>query len=625
MKLIKKLTLISVFSYLTACSTGFGFNKETNDSNTESQHISQDESQAKPKPKLKDFDQQKDTLFDLMVAEVAAQRNQFNITLLNYIQQAHMTRDPEVIKRAINAAQYTKDIEAIKEMALLWSEVEPDNIPPHQLLSFQHFYSKEYPAAVEELEKILKLGGDPRLDTLALSSQSLSEEEKREIIALFQDMQTRYPDYFLLPYSIALLHKQLKEDDLALSALEPVFKKAPEFSPASTLKTNILYDQGKLKEALEFAEKAFDKFPSDHNLGRLLASMLVENKELDKAEKVFKSLIKQYPQAPSLKLSLGLVKLESHKVDEAEEIFQELLDAGQHPNEAHFYLGRIADQAKNIEDAIGHYREIKESPNYETAIERVSLLLAQQQKIDEMQNYLSELRATDEKRRKMLWLLEVKILSLVHDKEKMMDSLNQAIEDFPEDDQLLYARAMNLDAENNLPAMEADLRKILETKPDNAVALNALGYTLADKTDRLSEAFLLIQKAHTLEPENPAILDSMGWVLFKLHKREEALIYLLKAFQGYQDGEVAAHLGEVLWSLNQRTEAFEVWFNVLHKQPEHPILLETIERLAPDALKQFKEGPKTTDNSNSQNDDSTSPQAIENNETPSANSTDAAQ
>tara|TARA_R110001592_G_scaffold363380_1_gene686558 strand:- start:1198 stop:3042 length:1845 start_codon:yes stop_codon:yes gene_type:complete len=581
LKLIRHLSIISVFTYLTACSTGFGLHS---DSTSTSQEQALNQTADLTKPKLKDFDLEKDTLFDLMVAEVAAQRNQFNITLLNYIQQAHMTRDPEIIKRAINAAQYIKDIEAIKEMALLWSDIEPENISAHQLLAFQYFYSKDYAASVEELEKILKLDGDPRLDTLAIGSQSLPEEEKREILTLFKDLYKTYPKHYLLPYSISFLHRQLKEFDESLIALQPVFKLAPEFSGASVLKTNVLYDQGKLKEGIAFASEAFDKHSNDHNLGRLYASMLVEDKQLDEAEDVFQTLIDQYPKAPSLSLSLGLVKLENNKTEEAKIVFQELLDAGLHPNETHFYLGRIADQKKQYDEAIAHYKQIKESSNYDAAIERTSFLLAQQNKIEEMITYLAELRSKDEKRKKMLWLLEVKLLSLAQAKEKMMDSLNKAITEFPEDDQLLYARAMNLDAQNNLADMETDLRKILEHKPDNAIALNALGYTLADKTDRLQEAFLLIQKAHILEPENPAILDSLGWVLFKLHKKEDALIYLLKAFQSYQDGEVAAHLGEVLWSLNQKTESLEVWLNVLQKYPDHPILLETIQRLAPEAL-----------------------------------------
>tara|TARA_R110002072_G_scaffold301462_2_gene481256 strand:+ start:16418 stop:18253 length:1836 start_codon:yes stop_codon:yes gene_type:complete len=589
LNLIKRLSIISIVTYLTACSTGFGLNAAKN--NDQDQTNIQPQT---PKPVFKDFDLNKDTLFDLMVAEVAAQRNQFNITLLNYLQQAHMTRDTEVIKRAINAAQYIKDVEAIKEMALLWSDVEPENLAAHQLLAFQYFYSKDYQASIEELEKILELEGDPRLDTFAIGSQALPEEEKREILTLFSGLYEKYPSYYLLPYSIAFLHRQLKEYDEALTVLQPTFSMAPEFSGSSVLKTNILYDQGKLKDAIAFASTAFDTYPDDHNLGRLYASMLVEDKQLDEAEDVFQSLIDRYPQAPSLRLSLGLVKLENNKTNDAKLIFNKLLDDKLHPNEAHFYLGRIAEQEKDIDSAIAHYQQIQESQNYGASIERVSFLLAQQNKIEQMMSYLSDLRAKDEARKKTLWLLEVKLLSLTQAKDKMMSSLNAAILDFPNDDQFLYARAMNLDAQDDLKGMEADLRKILEHKPDNPIALNALGYTLADKTNRLQEAFQLIQKAHVLEPENPAILDSLGWVLFKLNQHEEALIFLLKAFQGYQDGEVAAHLGEVLWSLNQKTEALEVWVNVLRKTPRHPVLRETINRLAPEVLNELDNPTKAT-------------------------------
>ena len=586
MKLIKHLSLITLLAFLSACSTGFGFLSSKEDSNSASsveQAAIKAEKESK-KPKIKDFDLSQDTLFDLMVAEIAAQRNQFTITLLNYIQQAHMTRDPDIIKRAINAAQYTKDIEAIKEMALLWAEVEPDNLSAHQLLAYQYFYAKDYVTAVEQLEKILVLGGDPRIDSLALGSHSLPEAERREILDLFQQLYTRHPKHYQLPYSIAFMHKLLKEFDQGLLALEPVFELAPNYSPASVLKTNLLYEVGKLDEAIKFADNAFDKFPDDHNLGRLYASLLVETKQLDAAEDVFKSLIKQYPQAPSLKLSLGLVMLENNKIEPAKVILSELLAENLHSNEVHFYLGRIADQQKKINEAIDHYKKIKDSPNYDAAIERISFLLAQEDKIDEMINYLTELREKEPNKLKMLWLLEVKLLSLTKNKELMNESLDQAIQDLPDDGQLLYARAMNREAEGDLAGMETDLKKILDLTPDHAVALNALGYTLADKTDRLKEAFELIQKALSLEPDNPAIQDSMGWVLYKLEQPKEALYFLLKAFQGYQDGEVAAHLGEVLLSLNQKTEAYEIWGTVLNKYPDHPVLLETVKRLAPELL-----------------------------------------
>lgn len=585
MKHLHPLILIVIVTFLSACSTGFGLlpsksdPQEDNSADASAKEIS--------KPRLKDFDPEKDTLFDLMVAEIAGQRDQLNITLLNYIQQAHMTRDPEVIKRAINAAQYTKDIEAIKEMAFLWAEAEPDNASPHQLLAYQYFYAKDYAAAAKKLDTILALDEDARIDALALGSQSLPEADKREILKHFQALFERYPENHQLPYGIAFMHKQLNEFELGLQALEPIFKLAPKYSAASVLKTNLLYETGKRQEAIKFAGTAFKKFPGDHNLGRIYASMLVENKQFNEAESVFKSLIDRYPQASSLKLSLGLVMLENNKINQAKDVFYELLKDDLHPNEVNFYLGRIADQENHIDQAIAHYMKIEESTNYDTAIERASFLLTQQNKVNEMIDYLSSLREQDPGRLKKLWLLELKLLSMSKNKERLKSSLDQAIEAFPEEDQFLYARAMNRESEGNLAGMEEDLRIILEIKPDHAVALNALGYTLADKTDRYQEAFTLIDKALNLDPDNPAIQDSMGWVLFKLNKREEALYFLLKAFQSYQDGEVAAHLGEVLLSLNQKTEAYNIWSNVLAKYPAHPVLLDTIQRLAPELLEQL--------------------------------------
>ncbi len=613
MKLIKYFSLLTFVCLLSACANGLGFLSATQNSDSATQTQEKQASDKPQKPKLKDFDLSKDTLFDLMVAEIAAQRNQFTITLLNYIQQAHMTRDPDVIKRAINAAQYMKDIEAIKEMALLWSDVEPDNVSALQLLAYQYFYAKDYPAALEQLEKILSLGGEPRIDSLALGAQTVNEEEQREILGLFQQLYQRYPKHYPLPYSIAFMHKLLKEYELGLAALEPVFELAPSFSAASVLKINLLYELKKVEEATSFAKKAFKKFPSDHNLGRLYASLLVETKQLDEAEKVFKQLIETYPQAPSLKLSLGLVMFENKKIEPAKEILNSLLVEGHHPNEVHFYLGRMADQQKKINEAISHYKKIQEGPNLDAAIERISFFLAQKEKTEEMIAYLTEMRDKFPEKKRMLWLLEVKLLSLAKQKTQMNTSLDNAIAAFPDDEQLRYARAMNREADDDLPGMEADLRIILEQDPDHAIALNALGYTLADRTDRYTEAFQLIQKALSLEPNNPAIQDSMGWILFKLNKPEEALYFLLKAFQGYQDGEVAAHLGEVLLSLNQKTEAYEIWSNVLEKYPEHPVLIETITRLAPDILEQRKKQAEADQASAQENPDEnhepTAPQA----------------
>ncbi len=575
-----RLILVCTFFTLTACGTGY-LKPNSSDVITENNQNTK-ATPSKDITKLRDFNLNKDTLYDLIVAEVAAQRNQFNITLVNYILQARITRDPEIIKRAINAAQLLKDVQAIQEMALLWIDVDEKSIPAHQLLAFQYTLQKNYQDAIAQIEVVLNLGGEARVDSLAIGSQQLPENDRLEILELYKELYSRHPENNEIGYSLALVQRNLKQFNEAQETLNPILNRNPEFEAAIVLKVNLLYDLDLLKEALELADDQYDNFPANHNLGRLFASMLIEDKQLDKAESVFEDLVALYPQAPSLKLSYALVMLENDKVDPAKITLLELLDAGVHQNEANFYLGRIADLNKNFPNAIKHYQQVKRSSHFEAALERSSFLLAKEEgKIDEAIDYLNGLRTLQPDLSLKLWLLQFKLLSTLQEEDRALKTLDLAIIEFPKDEQLLYARAMNREMHNDLTGMESDLRIIIENNPNHAVALNALGYTLANRTDRLEESFTLIKAALTLKPDNPMILDSMGWVLFKLEKQEEALIFLLKAFQTYPDGEVAAHLGEVLWALGKQNEAQAIWHQSLQKNPKHTALIKTIERFLP--------------------------------------------
>jgi len=577
-----QLILISTFLALTACT---GFLKTNTSDQTSSETQSASTNSTQEPTKVRDFNLEKDTLYDLIVAEIAAQRNQFNVTLVNYILQARITRDPEIIKRAINAAQLLKDIQAIQEMALLWVDVDPKSIPAHQLLAFHYTLQKNYSDALLETEIVLNLGGEARVDSLAVGSKRLPEVDQLEILALYKALYERHAKNIEIGYSLALVQKNLKQLEDALSILNPIVKLNSEFEAAIILKINIIYDQGNLKEALALADDAYDNFPKNHNIGRLYASMLIENKQLERAESVFKDLAELYPEAPSLKLSYALVMLETKKVEPAKEILLELLNAGVHQNEANFYLGRIADLNKDNPSAIKYYQQVKQSIHFEPALERSSFLLAKEEgKIDEAIKHLEALRTQQPNITLSLWLLQFKLLSTIDEEERALTTLDSAIKEYPADEQLLYARAMIRETHNDLVGMESDLRTIIQNNPQHAVALNALGYTLANRTDRLEEAFLLTKAALTLKPENAMILDSMGWVLFKLNQKEEALIFLLKAYQTFPDGEVAAHLGEVLWNLDKKDEAQEIWQQSLQKNPKNKALIDTIKRLIPQVI-----------------------------------------
>ena len=593
MNTLTRLILISTFFTLTACAGLFKTN--TPDATRSEKPIASISTTAEP-IKVRDFNLEKDTLYDLIVAEVAAQRNQFNITLVNYILQARITRDPEIIKRAINAAQLLKDIQAIQEMALLWVDVDPKSIPAHQLLAFHYTLQKNYSDALLETEIVLDLGGEARVDSLAVGSKQLPEADRLEILSLYNKLYNRHPENNEIGYSLALVQRNLKQLNEALNTLNPILVRDDTFEAAIILKINILYDQGHLTEALALADEGYDDYPNNHNLGRLYASMLIDDKQLEKAEVVFKDLAELYPQAPSLKLSYALVMLENQKIEPAREILLELLNSGAHPNEANFYLGRISDLNKDHSSAIKYYQQVKQSVHFEPALERSSFLLAKEEgKVDEAIEHLNALRMTKPDLALNLWLLQFKLLSTIEDEERGLATLDSAIEEFPTDERLLYARAMIREAHDDLAGMESDLRTIIQNNPQHAVALNALGYTLANRTNRLEEAFTLTKAALALKPENPMILDSMGWVLFKLDKKKEALLLLLKAFQTFPDGEVAAHLGEVLWALDQKDEAQAIWQQSLQKSPNNKALLDTINRFAPQMINNTTQ-PNETNN-----------------------------
>lgn len=579
LKSIRFTLFFSFFLTISGCAA-FKQNPQTTEEKTDTTESSADQKEIE----YGNFSAEQDTLYDLLVAELASQRKQFDITLVNYIHQAQVTRDPAVIIRAINAAQIANDSEAIKELAILWLENEPDNIGAHQILAYQYSVEKAFPEAMEQITKILELGGTTSVEALAISSSQATENEKQQLLELYTELVEKFPKRWEVRYSLALVQRNLSQCDAAIENLDQVIEIQPSFQQAAIVKANCLNESGKKEQALSYSEESFDKFPQNNAIGRLYASLLIEQDRTEDAEQVFAELVTYYPDSPSLKLSLALLMLENQKTEESQEIFTELTRVQSHQSDAYYYLGRIAEQQEKIDLAIDYYQQVSPGTHYNAAIERIIYLLATNDQLDKALEKLAILRQEQPNNAAKLWLIEYSLMKELDEQEQASDTLTAAIEAFPDNEQLLYARAMELDQKGNLKAMEADLRKIIAQNPQNAVALNALGYTLADKTDRLQEALQLITAALSLRPDNPAIQDSMGWTLFKLGEKEKALQLLGAAYLNYPDGEVAAHLGEVLWSLGKEDDAKQVWRNSLRQQPDHPILIKTLQRLAPELL-----------------------------------------
>jgi tetratricopeptide (TPR) repeat protein len=243
------------------------------------------------------------------------------------------------------------------------------------------------------------------------------------------------------------------------------------------------------------------------------------------------------------------------------------------------WKGRIAEDNNDPEDAIVNYMEVGVGPEYLAANSRIGVILVEQEQLDRSHTWFEEQRKRIPQLSEQLYGLEADILTRANATKESMKLLNQALKEMPSSTSLRYARAMLSEQLDDLESMEKDLRILLAADPDNATALNALGYTLADRTTRYAEALELVSRALALQPNEPAILDSMGWVLFRNGQYDESVVYLSRAYAEFPDAEVAAHLGEVLWAKGDTEDAIAIWQAALLRDPEHPTLLKTLRKL----------------------------------------------
>lgn len=564
---------------LSGCAsiTGSGNSPVVDETTTSESQKNTTQDTSKPPIEYADFEPE--TLYLLLSAEIAAQRGRYDVTLVNYLRAAKQSKDEKVIERAMRIAQSLNGDNAQMQLAELWLEIDPDNLQALRISAIQSVKRNELEAALGYMEQILDQGGDADFDSLAAMAGNLPSEQQHELLALYEKLASRHPGTPELEYSIALLLKITGDPEAGLKRLEPLLADEPNFQPAIILKGDLLYQTDRIDEALEHLLVNTRRFPASRQMGTLYGRMLISEGELQAAQDEFSRLVKRYPDNPGLRLSHALVALENGQLELAKEELTQLIEQGHHTSEASYYLGRIEDEAGNTEQAIGYYRSVEQGTYYFPALARASALMTAEGKLDEALENIRSMRNANPKQADKFWLLEVNLLLDQSLQQEALEAASGALEEYPENLQIRYARAMLFDAMEQPANAETDLRHIVENDPDNAVALNALGYILTAQTDRLKEARGYIEQALTLDPENPAILDSMGWVLLQEGQIEPALNYLSRAWAAYPDPEVAAHYGEALWMSGAEEQAQIIWKEGLEQEADHTVLRETIDRL----------------------------------------------
>jgi len=520
-----------------------------------------------------------ETLYALLVAELAGSRERYDIALGNYMQQAHKTRDPGIAARATHIARYLNARQAALNSALLWVELDSADMEAHFISASELAQAGRLNEAFDHSLLLLAEGSRaPIFPAIAARAVKATDTQREQLLARFVELQLQHPKNADLLISLGLLYQQQHQLTLALEATSAALKLDDSLIPAAILEAKLLSAMKRPAQALARLDTLLLHHPDNKRL-RLQYARLLANSDLKKAQAQFKILVEKSPDDPELIFSLALISNERGLIAEAESYFNKLLEHPKHGSSAHYYLGRIMEKRENYEQALLHYVKVQPGPDFMPALLQSTDIMVRAKRLDLAHERLKNARKSFPSQAERFYLLEAEVLSKHMHLEPARSLLSQGLSQFPTSTQLLYSRAMVNEQLNLMQQLEGDLRSILKYDPNNATALNALGYTLADRTDRIAEAYQLISQALQINPDDPAIIDSMGWVQYRMGNLEESLLRLRQAMQAFPDHEIAAHLGEVLWANEQRDEAKRIWRQGLQLTPKSRIIRAVMLRL----------------------------------------------
>lgn len=524
-----------------------------------------------------------DLMFKLLVAEFAAQEGQLRLSADAYLRSAEETRDPQLAHRATQAAVYAHDFDTALAAATLWVELAPNEIDAQQSLAALLIRSGQGDKAMSHLRKILALTPPEERDQsfLLMAKQLAHSSNPVQALQQMQELTAKYRDNAQALYAEAWLANQLGKNETARERLQQVLKKDPKNSEALILQARVMHALGHDDKAVESLRRALALDPENDRMRLTYARMLIDTKKLKEARKEFRTLNQRLPDNSDVIYALGLLAMEAGESDDAEPYFMDLLRLHEREDEARFSLGQLAQQRKQPEDAIKWFQSVPQGERYMEAQVHAAQLIAETKNVEQAIAYLRSLKLTTAEDKIQRYQAEAQLLASAMRLNDAMVIYDEALTHYQDNAELLYARALIAESIGRIDLLERDLKRILHKDPKNVQALNALGYTLADRTDRHEEAFNYIKQAYELRSDDPAILDSMGWGLYHLGRLKEALEYLRRASGMLQDGEIAAHLGEVLWVSGQKQEAKKIWNDALKLEPEHRLLKETMQRLNP--------------------------------------------
>lgn len=558
----------------------------------------------------------------LLLAEIARERQEFSTAVEHYLAASLIAEDPGLAELTTELAQQLGLDEIGAQATERWLELRPGNTRVRLYIGVFKLRSADREGALKEFEAFVD-GASNTNAALARSIEVLANEaDERGATDIVAALVDSHPGIAEGHYGLARLF--MRDNDLtsALTNAERAAMLRPEWVEAQLLYARNLVISGRTEEGLALASRLAEQ--NDRLEVRLeYAELLLSAGQGAEAKTLLDEVLAENPGLPEAVRALGFLTLTENQLEEAKGHFNELRADARYRNEAFYYLGRIAETEEQQLQAMRSYSRVTEGNNaVEAQLRAAHLLYAN---LDDQEGALQHLRefgiANPRYNNEML-VGQGEILVQLDRKDEAMQLLSDGLEKdpdngrlraaqiqlyviqaqdaisaaeyrtaerilsralntYPDDTSLRYTQALIYQEQGRLRRAVTALESLVNDHPDDAGLLNALGYLLTDEMNRHAEARDYLQKALATEPNNPAIIDSMGWVLFKLEHYEEALTYLERAFEMFPDPEVAAHIVDVQWALGNVDQAQKLLRELLEEHPNSPHLQELDQRLAP--------------------------------------------
>ncbi len=517
-------------------------------------------------------------LYNLLLAELAAQRKMPDVALSHFLEVARLTKSAKAGKEATEWAIEFQMPEQAQIAAELWAKTDPNDLQA-QMVAATLLIGQSLDKAQPYLFRAIELNPKEIGQHIIAIQSRLSTKSAEHLKMVLNRIASSHPNDAYASLVAAQSAAQQEDIENANRWVENTLKLKPDLTAALELKARLIrYQDTSDANALKFLQENVNKFSYNAELRLFYANALMDANQFNEAVLNLKKISDDKKYGGQALLFLGEIYHKEANNKGSEEAWKKALSYDDSQDNARYLLGQLAETQGKKKDAVNWYTQIK-SGNFHIAAQlRAAMLLKNNKQYDKAIQILHDSNATTIEEQKLLLLAEIDILVTSGQIQDALSLTDEILSKIPNDEDMLLAHSVVAAKLKQWNVAEKDLRLILKQNPDNTEALNTLGYILSLQKDRIQEAKQYLEAALALAPNNPSYLDSIGWYYFRTGDTKSAISYLSKANELSNDPEIAAHLGEALWIAGKRDEAKSIWIAGLKNNPDNEMLQQTVAR-----------------------------------------------